>query len=831
MISKQFIWRTLQREVKTLELKIVMLVLGLSTVFLLMITLGLKNVASHLSDNAQSLLGGALIVESSSPIPSEVIEQAQNYDLTYTQNIGFFTMASGKDQFLLIQVEAFDSSFPLIGKLEINKNDGVFSTNELPTEGNVWATDNLFNHLNISVNDTIQIADYPLTVAAKLITFPFMLSNTSSFSPIIYMHMKDVYKLDVIHPGSRVNYRLILKGDNQNIHEFLSTPDLRSGTFKITTEETGRQSIAKPFEIIERYLSIIIIIQSLLASIVIGVSVSEYAKRQLPVVAILRTLGASHQVIISTYGIALSLLFAVIITVGVLFGYSLLSLIFSLLQPFGISSIQWYGSSLCFTLSMVLVMAVFCSAPAILSLKHIPIQIMLRSKASMDQVFKSHYHFMYFLALILMVGMVCLYTEEFIVPLRLLALFTIVAVLGFCVSFLVWGIFKVCQGMGSHSVRFALNTLLKHRWQGIMQCTVYILIFSLLIFSAIIQWDILSVWRAQLPKETPNYFLVNIQAHEIDELTYWFQANQLSGIDFYPVVRARYSHMNNKPVSTWGTGQRDPTAHLGLRRPINLTWMKNLPEDNKPVGGADWKKVQSGALSVSVEVKFAQRHEISLGDILTFQIQDKAISAKVVQLRTLSWQSFRPNFYIIFPVDVLDKFPHTLMGSFYLPLEMRHKIGALHRQFPQISIIDLEAVLQQVSTWVFKVSSILEIILSLILLSGMLLMAIMMRATLKARVHESALLKCLGASREFLKKIIIIEYMILGGICGVVSGFLAQMVMHDIAYDYFDINYNIGWKWILIGFGGSVTLLVSLGLLGFRRVINTAPIQILRNAK
>jgi len=831
MILKQFIWRTLQREVKTLELKIVMLILGLSTIFLLMITLGLKNIESHLSDNAQRLLGGALILEASTPIPNELIEQAKAYDLTYTKNIGFFTMARGNKQFRLIQVEAFDSNFPLIGQLELSKNNATITTNEQPAEGKVWGTINLFEHLNLSVGDTMQVADHPFIVDAKLISFPFMLSNTSSFSPVVYMQIKDVYQLDVIHPGSRVNYRLILNGGSDNIHQFLATPMLRSGEYKITTQQTGRQSIAKPFKIIERYLSIIIIMQSLLASIVIGVSVSEYAKRQLHIVAILRTLGANHKMIVSTYGIALTILFSFVITIALLLGYLLLNLIFSILQPFNITSIQWYGSSLCFTLSMTFVMAIFCSTPAILSLKHVPVQAMLRSKSSKIQILKPHYYLVYCFALVLMVGMACIYTESFVIPLRLLALFSIVTILGFCVSFLIWGVFKVLKKRVTHSTRFALNMLLKHKWQGMIQCTVYILIFSVLIFSAIIQWDILSAWRAQLPKETPNYFLVNIQSNEIDELNQWFQRNQLSTVDFYPVVRARYSHINHEAVSTWGEGQRDPSARLGLRRPINLTWMDRLPKDNTPVDGAIWSQVQPGEQAISIELKFAQRHQIALGDVLTFQIQDKAINAKVVQLRTLSWQSFRPNFYVIFPPQVLDTFAHTFMGSFYLPLEKRKKISELHEKFPQISIIDLDAILQQVSTWVFQVSSILEIILSIILVSGILLMAIMMRATLKARVHESALLKCLGASGYFLKKVITKEYMILGCICGVVSGFLAQMVMHDIAYDYFEINYAIGWKWILIGLGINMILFVSLGLLGFKRVIDATPIQILRNTK
>tara|TARA_R110002110_G_scaffold65206_1_gene179904 strand:- start:50798 stop:53281 length:2484 start_codon:yes stop_codon:yes gene_type:complete len=824
MISKQFIWRTLQREIKTIELKIVMIILCLTTMFLLIMTLGLQNVSSQLQNNTQSLLGGQLILESPSPIPEHIIEQAEARKLTYTQNIGFFTMASTQEKFSLVQIESFDPIFPLVGELEIYKNKQKVKVESLPEEGEIWASASFLNKFNASLGEVIQIADYPFKLSAELVTFPFMLSNTSAFSPIVYMHKKDVTKLDVIHPGSRVNYRLILKGENKNIQDFLKSGNVKKGQFKIVTQETGRQAIAKPFQTVERYLSVIIIIQSLLASIVIAVSVYEYAKRQRHVVAILRTLGASPQAVLSSYIITLMSLSVLIIMISVILGYCLLNGLFYIWQPFGITTAQWYGSSFYFTVSLALLIALCFSLPAILSLKKVPIQSMLRS----SQAFESHYKIIYLIAFILIIGLVCLYTQDFVTPIRLLALFSIMTALGLGVSMLIFFGLQGVRRIGPHVFRFAVNTLLKHRWQGIMQCTMYTLIFTLLLLSAIIQWDILSAWRAQLPEDTPNYFLVNVQANELSTLNQWFDENQLLGITSYPVVRAHYSHVNGKPVSTWGAGQRDPTAKRGLRRPINLTWMSILPENNESVGGVDWSTVQPGDFAISIEAEFAKKRDVSLGDVLTFQIQDKAINGKIVHLRTLSWQSFTPNFFIIFPPDVLNTFPHTFMSSFYLPAVDGHKIGALHQRFPQISIIDLDAILQQLSSWIFKIANIFEIILSIILMSGVLLMAIMMKATLKERIHESALLKCLGASARFLKSMIVIEYAILGAVSGLASGLFAQIIIHDIAYDYFKINYQIGWKWILIGFLVSTFLLVSLGLLGFRRVIKTPSTQVLR---
>lgn len=822
MMKNRLVWRNLFREFRVLELRVVMAILLITTIFLFVISMGLKNISFQLTKNAEYLLGAKLIIESANPVPDQLTQQAQTLSLQTTKNIGFFTMASKGEDILLVQIETFEGDFPLSGKLKVRMTGGEM-VSSLPSLGDVFVSKAFLDRLQVEIGETFQVADQTFVMAGELIDFPFMLSRMGSFSPVIYMHKSDVDKLDVIQPGSRVNYRLIVQGDPKDIAAFRRLPEVSSGQYRITSVFSGRESIARPIEIIERYLSIIIILQCILTSIVIGFSVMEYAKKQVKTVAILRTIGASFQTVLSKYLVIMGVIALITLFCGSIIGYGILHTLFAQIKPFAIERIDWNWTSFVFTMGLSVCLVFSFSLPALLSLRQVSASRMIRSQ----QPFKTKYNILYVFALLFLVGIICLYTEEFNTPFRFLAMFIVLACIGLGIAHTLWWVFARFNKFKNHVIRFAISALHRQQWEGIIQFIVFTMLFTILLVVEILQWDMLPSWRAQLPSDTPNYFLVNVQPYEEPMIQEWFAENQLDRVDFYPMIRGHFTQVNGQYVSTWGKGRQDPTAPKGLRRPINLTYAEKLPQNNQHLAGQQWETVDQQKHFVSIEASFAAGRNIKVGDSLTFEIENQSVTATVAQIRTVNWQSFTPNFYVVFTRSALASFPSALIGSFYMPKEQSNKIGDFYQTFPQVSIIDMDAIQGQVKEWVFKVSRILQIVLMVMLLGGLLLMIIMLNATIKARIRESALLKCFGAPTGFIQKAAFVEFLIFGGICGVVAGVFAQLIVSDIAYDYFNIHYRFKAKWLLLGFMSS-SVIVLFGLLALKKVIKTPPVQILR---
>ena len=84
-----------------------------------------------------------------------------------------------------------------------------------------------------------------------------------------------------------------------------------------------------------------------------------------------------------------------------------------------------------------------------------------------------------------------------------------------------------------------------------------------------------------------------------------------------------------------------------VNREINLSWSEHLPSANGLVEGQWWAAEETRNL-VSIEQEFADRLKVSIGSKLEFLIGGLPLTAEVSSIRSLRWDSMRPNFYLLF---------------------------------------------------------------------------------------------------------------------------------------------------------------------------------------
>jgi putative ABC transport system permease protein len=271
---------------------------------------------------------------------------------------------------------------------------------------------------------------------------------------------------------------------------------------------------------------------------------------------------------------------------------------------------------------------------------------------------------------------------------------------------------------------------------------------------------------------------------------------------------------------------KEESNNEAVNRELNLTWSNRLPPDNQIVQG-EWHAPGAGRV-VSVEERLARRLGIKAGDALVFSIGGQTLEARVTSLRKVQWDSFHPNFYMIFPVGVLDDFPATWLTSFYLAPAQKPLLAELVRRFPSVSVLETDQVLAQVRTILRQVTAAVEFVLLFVLAAGLAVLAAALAASQDERLHEGALLRALGASRRQLRAGHIAEFAALGFAAGLLAAAGTEVIAYVLYTRVFELEYALKWPvWLLAPLAGA-TLIAVAGYVGTARVLRQSPLVVLR---
>ena len=357
------------------------------------------------------------------------------------------------------------------------------------------------------------------------------------------------------------------------------------------------------------------------------------------------------------------------------------------------------------------------------------------------------------------------------------------------------------------------------------QVIAFAITITLMLVIALLRTELLDNWAKQLPEDIPNHFAFNILPEDRDNMAQFLEQKGAADVPLYPMVRGRLIEVNGGPV---GADPDSGERGGGIGRELNLTWTGNLPSDNEIVDGQWWQEKDAGQSQVSLEIEFAERIGAGVGDTITLDIVGSRLQAEVVSLRTLNWESFTPNFYIIFPPGGLEGFAATYITSFRLPSDDMQTLPELIRAFPATSVIEIDVVLEQLGTVLRQVSLAVEIMLLFVLAAGFAVLFAAIQTSVDDRIREGALMRVMGASRGYLRSTNLTEF----GLLGLMSGLLAVVgaeVINLIMYkQVFEIARDVNWiVWPLVP-------LLAAGLIGLagyaatRRSVTESPNVVLR---
>jgi len=380
--------------------------------------------------------------------------------------------------------------------------------------------------------------------------------------------------------------------------------------------------------------------------------------------------------------------------------------------------------------------------------------------------------------------------------------------------------------------RLGLNAVMRRRWQSRLQMTVIALVLTLVGGFILIRTALIVDWQKQLPKETPNHFLINVKPAEVASIADYFSASGIKSDAMYPMVRGRLTEINGSPVRQVVSKEQRINA---LNRELNLSWRGQLPAENTLLEGRWWPQTAGSGLDtsvlapqVSIESKLASKLGVTLGDTLTFTLGSEQLEATVSSIRKVRWDSMKPNFYMLFSPGALDQFPVTYITSFYLHEKDKGKLNVLSRQYPTVTLLAVDHFIKKIQQLMQQVSMAVELLLFLMVVASLLVIIALVNVTYDERLKEGALLRALGAKKMIIAGGQWVEFGCIGFIGGLVALVGAELMVWAVQWRLFQLEFVVhGWLWVSLPL---VSLLV-VGLLGtsqVRQIWQVSPMKVLR---
>jgi len=379
---------------------------------------------------------------------------------------------------------------------------------------------------------------------------------------------------------------------------------------------------------------------------------------------------------------------------------------------------------------------------------------------------------------------------------------------------LIWGCLKLIK-----SLKWSISAYIRAPYQTAFQITALALGLSLITVLAVLRTDLLERWQQQLPQGTPNQFVYGLPPFDMPLLKAQLEQRGWHSTPLYPNIRGRLVAKNDQPFS-----QSLLKSNNSLRRELNLTQTAEYPSDNKIVQGTAALK-QAG--DVSVEVKTAEELGIKIGDRLTFSLPEGLVQAKVVNLRSVEWESFSPNFFFIFAPKTMDENAGSYLGSFYVPEQDKKQLVSVIQQFSNTVFIDVSLILNEVKRLVNVLVQIITILALLVSVSGVLVLVACLNLLMDERKREVALLRSFGSSKQKLKQMMSVEIGFIGFMAGVVSCLFAEVISAIASYK---MNLTIqahGEIWLIL----PILMTLMCALIGRYRLsylCDIPPLQSLR---
>jgi putative ABC transport system permease protein len=835
--------RMTARDWRAGELTMLILALVLAVAALASVGFLADRMHQGLERDARQMIAADFVVRADHPVDSAFAAEASQLKLETATTAIFPSMisagTSGESSSApvarLAALKAVSPGYPLRGAVRIAPaaNQPGTAATSIPAPGTVWADPALLDALKVPVGGTVRVGTRAFKVAAVITRELDRGFSFVSFSPRLMMRADELASTGLVTFGSRVTYRLLVAGPDPQVKQFAAfartkVDDGKLRGVALESLQDGQPQVRQTIDRASHFLTLVSLLTALLAAVAIAMASHRFARRHLDGCAAMRCLGVSQ-------GTLRSLFIGEFLVVGLLGGVA------GVVLGFGghLVLLDWLGTLVDVELpppgvwpalqgiATGLVLLLGFAVPPLLPLTRVPpVHVIRRELGDAGRVAWIAYG----VGVLLFAGLLVLAAGEW-------KLGGIVAG-GFAGGLIVFGgiariaLWAAARFVRSERVgagvgwRYALASLERRSGASALQITALGIGLMCLLLIAMTRSDLIAGWRQSTPPDAPNQFLIDIQPDQRAGVTDYLKQHDQGDAALSPMVRGRLIAVNGKPVSPDNYEKAD--AKRLVDREFNLSYTTELPSDNRVVGG-DWYGT-NGRAQVSIEEGLAKTINVKLGDTLRFDVAGMQVEGPVTSLRKVDWNSFKVNFFVLMPPPSISDLPATFITSFHLPPGQQGLIDGLINKYPNVTAIDVAPILAQIQRVLEQVIGAVQFLFIFTLAAGVLVLYAALAGTRDERVHESALLRALGASHKQVRSVQSAEFVAVGALSGLMAALGAQGIGWVLASRVFEFHIDFNPWLVPAGIVAGVLCSGVGGWMSLRRVLSRPALQSLRDA-
>jgi putative ABC transport system permease protein len=824
-----FALRSFGRELRSGEVMVLLAAVALAVAALTAVGFLTDRIGKAVARQANEVLAADLRLRSQEAIPEVWRARARDFSLQTAETNTFPSVVFAGDLSALATIKAVSDTYPLRGNVRVS--DALFGEQRvvdgIPASGEVWADGALLARIEADVGDRLAVGELELLVTAVLTYRPDQSIGFASLAPSLLMNLGDIPATGLISEGSRVGYALLVAGDDAAVNAFNEAiQDDLPDSVRTSNREESSDRANNAADRAQRFLSLTAVISLLLSAVAVAMSARRFAHRRMDTVALMKSLGATQAFVISVAMLQLILLGCLGVAVGSAVGYVAEEMLSWLLADLIASDLPGAGPMpVILASSSAMVLLIGFALPSLIQLRNTPPLRVLRHDAMPPAPSR-------ILVAGLSLAAVAALLYRSVGDVRMLVILlggiiVIAAALYLVGRVLVAALGRFRSGVGV-AWRYGLANVARRGRDSAVQVVAFGLGLTVLLLLTIVRTDLLQGWRQTLDESAPNHFMINIQPHEIESVAAIFESAGIEVPGFVPLVRARMSTINGESVKEREYPTRD--GEWMANREANLSFATELSDSNEIVAGEWWPTDYDGPPLVSVEEEAALETGLVVGDTMTFVIAGQELEVTIASLRKINWDSFQPNFFMVFSPGALAGMPTTYISSLRIETEQQSVLVKLVRAHPSISVIDLDSILQQVRGIIEKASLAVQAVFVFTLAAGIAVLFAAVQSTIDERRFESAMLRALGARKRTVFAGVMAEFAALGAAAGVLASAGASILAAIVAVQLFDLPYTFNPMLWVAGVGAGILVVCASGFVAARGAVNAPPVEVLRAA-
>jgi putative ABC transport system permease protein len=833
MAVLQAAWRSLWRDARAGELRLLLVAVCLGVAALTSVAFLADRINAGLQRDAAQLLGGDAVVVSDQPPPEAFAQQARNAGLQVVSTLNFPTMARATQdkggQSRLVALKAVNPGYPLRGRLQVLHNAQAVDTLDIPAQGEVWVEAPLLEALDLQVGDALLLGEGQLRVSRVLLAEPDRGAGFMNFAPRVMMNEQDLPSTRLVQPASRITWRLAVVGPVAAVKAYTQwaeahskLPEVRG--VRIETLEAGRPEMRQTLDRAGKFLRLVALLAALLSAVAVALAARAFANRHLDDCAMLRVLGQSQRNIAWTYTLEFFAVGIVASLAGLCLGFGLHLVFVHLLAGLVETALPlpgWAPWGQGFGIGLTLMVAF--GLPPVLQLASVPALRVIRRDVGRMQV-----------ASLSVLGLGLAGFAALLVSVSQDWWLGLMVVGGFAVALLLFAgmgwlaVMALRKGLNEDTapiwLAMATRQLAARPGFAMVQVSALSVGLLALMLLVLLRTDLVSSWRQATPANAPDRFVINVQPDQAEDFQATLRDAGITQFDWYPMIRGRLVAINGETI----TPERfqDERAQRLVDREFNLSHSAQAPSHNAVVAG-EWRPEEKDGLSI--EEGIAKTLRLRLGDVLRFDMAGIPHEARITSVRRVDWTSMRANFFVMYPVSRMPEVPLTYIAAYRAP-NIKGFDNALLQRYPNVTNVDMGNTLNQVQRVLGQVIQAVEFLFLFTLAAGLVVLFAAVTATREERARDYAILRALGATQRLLARVQRAELVGVGALAGGLAASVALGLGWGLARFVFEFRWTGSFWTPVLGMLAGALLAWAAGWWGLRDVLRRPVVQTLREA-